>query len=79
MFTCMQHSLTKASGRQVHPEADVHDNIDTWNDLVSSLVSRPTHLRELEHPLPPAWIGATGAAGTGMAGVFWDLEGKYFV
>ena len=74
----MKHALAKAVGRQVHLTVDVHNKLDAWRDLFSSLAKRTTHLRELDIS-PPTWIGTTGASGSGMGGVCQDIEGQYFV
>ena len=78
MFTCVQHALTKASSQHVDLTADIHDELDTWRDLVRRLASRTTHLHKLD-PSPPTWIRSTNASITGMGGFFWDPEGQYLV
>ena len=52
----------------------MHDKLDTWRDLVISLASRPTHLREI-HPFTPTWMGKTDASGSGMGRFCQDAIG----
>ena len=68
MFTRMQHSLKRATGRDVQLTTDVHDDLEAWQKLVCSLASIPTHLHELE-PFFPTWIDTTNALRSGMGGV----------
>ena len=78
MFTRVQHALKRVEGRHVQLTTDVHDELEDWRELICSLGSSPTHLRELE-PFTPTWIGTTDAPGSGMGGVCRDPEGQYFV
>ena len=78
MFTKVQHSLKRATGKHIQITVDMHNELEAWRKLVRSLVSRPTHLRELEHFFP-TWIGTTDASVLGMGGAFLDPEGQYFV
>ena len=67
MFTRVQHSLKRVTGRHVQLTAYVHDDLEAWRKLVRSLASRPTHLRKLQ-PFPPIWIGNTNASESIMEG-----------
>ena len=73
----MQHAIKKAARRNVHLTSDVHDELEAWRELVCSLASRPTHIRELQHS-PLTCIGTTDTSGSRMGGVFRDPEGQYF-
>ena len=74
----MSYAASRLTGRHVQLTADVHDELETWRELVCSLFSRPTHLRKLQ-PFSPTWIGTTNASGSGMGGVCRYPEGQYFV
>ena len=78
MFTRVQHALKKAVGPRVQLTTNVHNDLETWHELVFSLANRPTRLRELE-PFSPSWIGTTDASGAGMGGVCQDPERQYYV
>ena len=77
MFKKVQHALKGATGRHVHLTADVHNNLEAWHELVCSLSSRPTYLRE-QQPFPPTWMGKINALGYTMVGVCQELEAQYF-
>ena len=78
MLKQVQHALKRAAGRHVQLTTDMHDKLEAWHELVSSLASRPTHLRELE-PFLPTWIVNTDASGLGMGEVCLYPEVQYFV
>ena len=67
MFARVQHALKRAAGKHIQITTDVHNELESWRKLVRSLVSRPTHLRELE-PFFYTWIVTTDALGSGMGG-----------
>ena len=78
MFTCVQHTLQQARGRQFQLLPKVHDELSTWRQLVQELASQMTHLRELD-PFPLTWEGATDASGNSMGGVCQAPDGQWFV
>ena len=47
MFSRLQHALQVAMGRQVSIIAAVHNEINLWRNLISSLAEHPTHLRDI--------------------------------
>ena len=69
MFTRVQHDLTKTPGRQVQLTPDVQNELEAWRDIVSSLSSRTTHLREM-HPFPPTYMGTDDNSGPGMGVIY---------
>ena len=75
MFTRVQDALKKVAGWHIHITADVYNELEAWRELVRSLVSRPTHLQELQ-PFSLTWIGTTDTSGSVMGGVCRDLEGQ---
>ena len=54
----------------------MHNELDAWRYLGSSLDSRAIYLQELD---PPTWIVMSDASGTDMGGVCRDPEGQYFI
>ena len=78
MFTSVKHTFTKVSVWNVHPTADVHNEINAWRNLVTRLTRRPKILCDLK-PSPPTCVRATSDSGTEMGGLFQDLESQYFV
>ena len=56
MFTQVQHTLKRATGRHVQLISDVQNDLKAWCKLVCSLASQPTHLRKLQ-PSPPHGLG----------------------
>ena len=78
MFTCLQHALKTAKGRRTNLSTPVHKELIVWRYLVASLVTRPTHLREIR-PHPHTWINATDASLPGMGGVYHSPSGDWHV
>ena len=78
MFTRLQHDLKTAKGRRIKLTTPVHEELTVWRHLVTSLATRPTHIREIR-PHPPTWIGATYASLTGMGGVYYSPSGDWHV
>ena len=78
MFTHIQHALKTAKGSRINLTTLVHEELTVWRHLVTSLSTRPTHLREIRTH-PPTWIGAKDASLTGMGGVCYIPDGDWHV
>ena len=78
MFTRLQKDLKTAKGRRINLTTPVHEELTVWRHLVASLLTKPTHLREIM-PHPPTWIGSTYASLTGMGGVCYRPSGDWHV
>ena len=72
IFTRVQRALKRAAGMHFQLTTYVHDELDSWHNLISSLARRPTHLREL-HTFPPTWMGTTDTSVSGMGGFYRDM------
>jgi hypothetical protein len=73
LFSCL-HAPLKGFRNRIRLTPAVHNELDDWRLLLTSLHNRPTHIRELI-PDFPTWTGAHDASGHGMGGVFLGPNG----
>jgi hypothetical protein len=73
LFSCL-HAPLKGSRNCIGLTPAVHNELDDWRLLLTSLHDRPTHIRELI-PDFPTRTGAHDASGRGMGGVFLGPNG----
>jgi hypothetical protein len=68
LFRTLRETLHHPSQRRIHLTLAVHDFMDEFQALASTLSSRPTRIAELL-PQPPSTIGSSDASGVGLDSV----------